>query len=102
MFWNDTDLGKVIINDYSKYFHAVIYKNFRLSGRKMIVNNSMPKMPIRFTSIAKDGMLYFNDNIEEIKGVAEIKKWMLHDDLIKLIGDEKIQKILKNKAQAAR
>lgn len=70
-YWKDTVLGKYIIKELADHFTK---------------GNNVPKDGIRFTAVAKDGMLYFNDNAEELKEVLPlIDRWIDQDTLNFLI-----------------
>jgi len=71
VYWKDTELGKYIINELSRNFTK---------------GNDVPTDGTRFTAVAKDGMLYFNDNSEELKSVLPmIDRWILQETLNFLI-----------------
>jgi hypothetical protein len=71
VYWKDTELGKYIINDLAMHFTKG--KDVPTDGR-------------RFTAVATDGMLYFNDNSTELKNVLHlIDRWILQTDLDELI-----------------
>lgn len=74
VYWKDTELGKYIIYELEPYFTK---------------GNDVPTDGTRFTAVAKDGMLYFNDNSEELsKVIANIDRWILQTDLNERINYE--------------
>lgn len=74
VYWKDTQLGIHIINDMAHHF---------TKGR------DVPMDGTRFTAVAKDGMLYYNDNAEELKAVLYmIDRWILQDRLDFLLNEE--------------
>ncbi len=70
--WKDTALGKYVIEELEHHF---------------IKGNNIPT-DMRVTAVAKDGMLYFNNNTKELeKLLPEIDRWIPQDELDFLISE---------------
>jgi hypothetical protein len=71
VYWHNTELGKHIINNLAAYFTK---------------GNDVPGQGVRFTAVAKDGMLYYNDTAEELKEIIyKLDRWILQEQLNNLI-----------------
>lgn len=71
VYWKDTDLGRHIIDELAEHFTK---------------GKDVPMDGTRFTAVAIDGMLYFNDNSTELKDVLHlIDRWILQSDLEPII-----------------
>lgn len=71
VYWKDTPVGKYIINNLSDEFTQ---------------GNDVPTDGTRFTAVASDGMLYYNDKADELKEVIpKIIRWIPQDKLNNLI-----------------
>ena len=71
VYWKDTPLGKYIINNLEDEF---------------TLGNDVPIDGSRFTAVASDGMLYFNDNAKELEEIIpRIIRWKPQDKLNNLL-----------------